>query len=127
MLSNLFSKKEKVDFPWKELNRLEQLEEIDTLSKDKAIVIFKHSTRCSISAMTLNRFERSYENDLAFEPYFLDLIAHRDISNEIADRYGIRHESPQAIIIKDGKAKYDASHMEISYDELNSEAEKFRD
>ncbi|MEQ9466915.1 MAG: bacillithiol system redox-active protein YtxJ [Ekhidna sp.] len=127
MLSNLFSKKDAISFPWKELISAEQLNELDSASKEKPVVIFKHSTRCSISAMTLNRFERSDIGDLAFEPYFLDLIAHRDVSNLVAERYGVKHESPQAILIRGGKAKYDASHMGISYDELNSEAEKFRE
>ena len=99
MLSKLFSKKETVSFPWKELTMQEQLDEIDSRSNSRPVVIFKHSTRCSISAMTLSRFERAYTDDLSFEPYFLDLIAYRDVSDAIAERYGIRHESPQALLI----------------------------
>lgn len=124
MLGKLFSSGEKESLPWTNINEISQLEEIDRLSKDKPVLLFKHSTRCSISAMALGRFERSFSEEASFNPYFLDLIAHRDISNEIAARYGVRHESPQAILIRDGKAVFDTSHMGISYDELNSEAKK---
>ncbi len=122
MLSNLFSKKERVDLPWSHLSAIDQLVDVDSKSKEKPVLLFKHSTRCSISAMTLSRFERSYDESAAFEPYFLDLIAHRDVSDEIARKYGIRHESPQAILIKNGKAIFNASHMGINFDELNSKS-----
>jgi bacillithiol system protein YtxJ len=124
MLSKLFSKTEKVSVPWKNIVDISQLEEVDQRSKEKAVILFKHSTRCSISAMSLSRFERTYQEEAAFEPYFLDLIAHRDISNAIAERYGVKHESPQAILIKNGKPVFDSSHMGISFAELNDQAEK---
>ncbi|SNS47202.1 bacillithiol system protein YtxJ [Ekhidna lutea] len=124
MLSNLFSKTEKVSLPWNHLNDVSQLEQLDEISKEKPVVIFKHSTRCSISAMALSRFERAYDGETPFEMYFLDLIAFREISNEVASRYGVQHESPQTILIKDAKAIVDASHMGISYQELCDEAKK---
>lgn len=124
MLGNLFSSKDRKTLPWKQLNDISQLEEVDNASKEKPVLLFKHSTRCSISAMALGRFERSFDESASFDPYFLDLIAHRDVSNEVAERYGIRHESPQAILIRDGKAVYDTSHMGIDYSELNIEAQK---
>ena len=124
MLGNLFTSKEKVSLPWKQLNELSQLEEIDQQSKERTVLLFKHSTRCSISSMALGRFERSYSEEASFDPYFLDLIAYREISHEIAQRYGVRHESPQAILIRNGKAIFNSSHMGISYDELNNESKK---
>ncbi|WP_370088466.1 bacillithiol system redox-active protein YtxJ [Ekhidna sp.] len=124
MLSSLFSKKEKVELPWTHLNQIDQLNKVDEASYKKPVLLFKHSTRCSISAMTLSRFERSFQEEAAFEPYFLDLIAHRDISNEIASKYGIKHESPQAILIKDGKVIFHESHTAINFDELNSIAQR---
>ena len=124
MLSSLFSKKEKVELPWTHLSRVDQLKEVDEISIKKPVLLFKHSTRCSISAMTLSRFERSFQEDAAFDSYFLDLIDHRDISNEIASKYGVKHESPQAILVKDGKAIFHASHTAIDFDELNSIAQK---
>ncbi len=124
MLGKLFSSKDKVSLPWKNLEDLSQLEEVDNSSKERPVLLFKHSTRCSISAMALGRFERSYDENASFEPYYLDLISHRDISNEVASRYGVRHESPQAILIRNGKAVFDTSHMGICYDELNTESKK---
>lgn len=103
---------------WKNLEQMEQLAEIDQLSASKPVLIFKHSTRCSVSATVLNRLERM-DFPLSTEAnYYLDLIAHRDISNAIATRYDVVHESPQALIIRNGKAVYHASHFEITGAEL---------
>lgn len=104
-------------FEWHDLTRMEQLDEIKEESAVQPIIIFKHSTRCSISRMALKTFEREYAIDTAeARPYYLDLIEHRDISNEIASRFGVMHQSPQLIIIVDGKAIYTASHNEIDAD-----------
>ncbi|MEO9872447.1 bacillithiol system redox-active protein YtxJ [Ekhidna sp.] len=124
MLSGLFSKKESVSVPWIQLSDASQLDKVDEDSKERPIVIFKHSTRCSISAMSLSRFERSYNEDAPFETYYLDLIAYRNISDEITDRYEVRHESPQVLLISNGKSIFNTSHMGISFDELKSEASK---
>jgi len=108
---------------WKKLDKLEELEHIKELSKEKSVIIFKHSTSCSISAMALNRLERSWDDAemSSAEAYYLDLIANRDISNAIADIFGIEHESPQILIIKDGVCVYNNSHMGISYNDIKSE------
>ena len=124
MLSNLFSKKEKVEIPWNILNNNDQLDQIDESSKQKPILLFKHSTSCPISAMALNRFEREYQQDASFDLYYLDLIAFRDISNEIANRYEVRHESPQVLLIKNGSATFNTSHTAISFEEVKEEAAK---
>ncbi|MCB5982289.1 bacillithiol system redox-active protein YtxJ, partial [Flavobacterium psychrophilum] len=94
---------------WVQLSDLGQLNEIKDLSHEKTVVIFKHSTRCSVSRMVLKQFENEYklENKLAL--YFLDLLEHRDISNEIANSFGIVHQSPQLIVIQNGVAVYNAS------------------
>lgn len=106
---------------WRELNSMEQLEEIKELSSDKKVVIFKHSTRCPVSAMALSRLERSWDSEEQKDTpaYFLDLIRFRDISNEIAGVFGVDHQSPQVIMVDKGEAVYDESHMGISYEELN--------
>jgi bacillithiol system protein YtxJ len=103
---------------WKQLNQISQLTEIDSLSFEHPVLLFKHSTRCSISSSALARIERHWQesDDKNLEPYFLDLLSHRPISNEIAKHYGIEHQSPQALIIKNGKCVYHASHLEIHYD-----------
>jgi bacillithiol system protein YtxJ len=52
--------------------------------------------------------------------YYLDLLAYRPISNRIADLFAVRHQSPQLILIRNGKAVYNASHSEVDFDEMIS-------
>ena len=102
---------------WNILENLSQLEEIKQKSGDKPVLIFKHSTRCSISGMAWDRLKRNWkkEDSEKVTPYFLDLIRHREISNQIEKEFSVYHESPQVILVKSGKAVYDNSHMGISY------------
>ncbi len=105
---------------WVSLSDLGQLNEISQLSNKKPVVIFKHSTRCSISRMALKNFEKEFDLSDQVTPYFLDLITFRDISNEIASRFDVVHQSPQLILIVGGKSVYDVSHSAIDADELKS-------
>jgi bacillithiol system protein YtxJ len=111
---------QKSNINWIPLTNLAQLNDIENISNVKPIVIFKHSTRCSISRMALKQFEREYDLDETVDAFFLDLIAHRDVSNEIANRFNVYHESPQLILIKDGKAVYDVSHSDINAEALKN-------
>ena len=102
------------DIPWTAVESLAQLDEILSAPSDKAKLFFKHSTRCSISSFALRTFEKEWSDaDDAFELYFVDLIAHRDVSNAIAENLKITHQSPQAIVIRQGEVIYDASHSSI--------------
>jgi bacillithiol system protein YtxJ len=103
---------------WIQLTDLGQLNEISMLSNEKPIIIFKHSTRCSISRMALKQFENEFVSKDEVEAYFLDLLEHRDISNEIATRFNVYHQSPQLLLIKEGKSVYDVSHSDIDALEL---------
>ncbi|RIW18658.1 bacillithiol system redox-active protein YtxJ [Algoriphagus lacus] len=105
---------------WKKLTEASQLEEIKELSKTKPVLIFKHSTRCSISSMSLDRLLRNWktEDGEKVVPYFLDLIAYRKLSDQVEEEFGVPHESPQVLIIRDSKAVYDNSHYGISYPEI---------
>lgn len=98
---------------WKPLVDLGQLNEIVDLSNEKSVAIFKHSTRCSISRMALKQFENEFDLEDKIAPYFLDLLNHRDISNEIAVRFSVEHQSPQILLIKNGKAIFATSHSDI--------------
>ena len=115
MLKKLFGSKvsephKKID--WISLADLNQLEEINASAKP--VIIFKHSTRCGISSMVLRKFEKNFAiEDNKLKMYFLDLIAFRNISNQIAENYGAEHQSPQLIVIKNGKAIAHNSHSEI--------------
>ncbi len=88
-------------------------------SNKKPVLIFKHSTRCGISRMALKNFERSFdiENEqLAI--YLLDLIQFRTISNEIASKFKVQHQSPQAIVVYQEKVVYYDSHYGISVEAI---------
>lgn len=102
---------------WIQLNTPQQLQDIKSATEHS--VIFKHSTRCSISMMAKKRFELDWDAIPADTPlYFLDLISYRDISNAIAEEYQIHHESPQLLLIKGGECVYETSHGEISAEEM---------
>lgn len=105
---------------WIPLTDLGQLNEIIELSNEKPVAIFKHSTRCSVSRMALKQFENEFNSHDSVETYFLDLIAYRDVSNEIATRFQVMHQSPQLVLIKEGKSVYNASHSDIDAQELKS-------
>jgi bacillithiol system protein YtxJ len=105
---------------WNKLNSADQLEAIKEESFEKPVLLFKHSTTCSISAMALNRMERNYDQAKVgdLKPYYLDLLSHRDISRKIAELFNVEHQSPQAILVQNGEAIYDASHYDISFAEI---------
>ena len=105
---------------WNNLDSAEKLNSLHNESKENKIIIFKHSTRCSISSMALSRFERNFKEEELKDAkaYFLDLITFRNLSNQIADTYNVRHESPQVLVISNGECIYNASHSGISYNEI---------
>jgi bacillithiol system protein YtxJ len=111
--------KDKTVFPWIELTTIEELESAIESSTSRAVLLFKHSTRCSISSMAKSRFENNWNSEIEnCDLYYLDLIAHRDISNKIAEITGIEHQSPQAIVLKNKKVIYEATHSSIDAKEI---------
>ncbi len=123
MFSSLFGSSENQEdkttrINWIPLVDLGQLNEIILLSSEKPVVIFKHSTRCSVSRMALKQFESEFDLEDQVTPYFLDLLEHRDISNAIAERFDVVHQSPQLLLIKNGMSVYDVSHSAIEVAEL---------
>lgn len=120
---SVFSNSQKQDnfnnkINWIPLNYLEKLDEMVAFSNEKPAVIFKHSTRCSVSKFALKQFENEFDLKEEVDAYFLDLLENRDISNEIASRFGVYHQSPQLLLIKEGKSVYDVSHSDIDAVEL---------
>lgn len=104
---------------WNKLDDINQLDLLIDESYRMPVVLFKHSTRCSISSAALGRMQRGWtEEHMKAKAYYLDLIAHREISNRIAQLFSVEHQSPQVIVIRNGKAIYDASHSMILPDEL---------
>jgi len=102
---------------WIDLESVDQIEKIKEESQSAPVLIFKHSTTCSISAMAFHRLQRGSKT-FDFKVYYLDLRAHRDISNLIASTFDVIHESPQVLIISKGKSVYDRSHSDINSSEI---------
>ena len=92
-------------------------------SHESLVIIFKHSTRCSISRMALKMFEMGWDQKLSkVKPYFLDLLNHKDISAEIASRLDVEHQSPQLVIVRDSSALGVANHSAINADLVKENA-----
>lgn len=99
---------------WINVNDENQLKEL--INSKATFVVFKHSTRCPISSMVKNRLEREWQSETPV--YYIDLLAHRALSNWIAAESGVIHESPQIILYKNGVAAYDAAHTAIDAKEI---------
>jgi bacillithiol system protein YtxJ len=99
-----------------ELNSLEKLEELFEKSNETPVILFKHSITCPISSGVYHEV-----SEVEGEVNLVIVQTARQISNEIASKTGVRHESPQAIVLKNGKAVYHASHYDITSDDLNGQ------
>ena len=110
------SKEEKKSYlNWIPLTSLNQLEEIKEASKTNSVLIFKHSTRCGISSMVIKQFEKLFtEEHQKLKVYYLDLLNHRNISNEVGVTFQVMHQSPQLIVVKNGVCVHHASHSDIT-------------
>lgn len=106
---------------WVNLTSSEQLHELIKQAETAPVLLFKHSTRCSISSMALNRFEKEWDDS---KPtclcVYLDLIAYREISNEIAALLKVEHQSPQAILVRNNEVLYADSHNGISASDIQA-------
>lgn len=112
-------RKESGQVPWIPLTSVEQLGEIKEKSATKTQVIFKHSTSCGISSMVLSRFKESYDIPAtSLDLYYLDLHTYRPVSNATSDEFGVVHESPQLLVIKNGEVVAHESHGAITQLEL---------
>jgi bacillithiol system protein YtxJ len=123
-LKNIFGnneqQKEESKISWTGLTHLDQLDMIINDSWEIPVLIFKHSTRCIISRTVLKNFEKEFDLGDKVKPYFLDLLEFRPISNEIAAVFNVTHQSPQLIVIKNGKAVFDTSHDNITVEDLKN-------
>jgi bacillithiol system protein YtxJ len=96
----------------------ESLEQLLSSSKERPVVVFKHSNSCPISSYAYREMEK-----LEGEVNLLEIQAAQDVSKEVEDRTGIRHESPQVIVLRDGKAVWNASHYDVSAGEVKKAVE----
>jgi len=105
---------------WKNLESLSQWEALLQESHNQSVLVFKHSTRCSISTMALDRINRSWKPEMEknYSAWYLDLLNYREISNRIASDTGVEHQSPQMLLLKDGKCLKAESHQSIRLEEF---------
>lgn len=101
---------------YKEITTVNQWKDILDDSRDKAILVFKHSTTCPVSAHAYGEFTAFNKS---IESYLVKVIENRAISNEISKDLGIQHESPQAFVIANSDVVWNASHWKITKKELD--------
>ena len=97
-----------------QLDSSEKLEELFQKSHEAPVLVFKHSTTCPISAAAYRQIE-GVDGDVNI----IVVQTARGVSNELANRTGIRHESPQAIVLKDGKPVYHAAHYDVTAEQVS--------
>lgn len=105
---------------WIELTSEEQLNQLIQQSSSTPQLIFKHSTRCSISIMAKSRLDRE-SSVSGVDFYYLDLLQHRSVSNKIADVFNVIHQSPQVLLIKKGECVYEETHNAINIEEIREQ------
>ena len=99
---------------WIPLTNLEQLATIKSESETEFVLIFKHSTRCGISRMVIKQFENLFTAEMKkLKVYYLDLLNHPNISDEIGYSFQVVHQSPQLIVVRNGVTVAHSSHNEI--------------
>jgi bacillithiol system protein YtxJ len=101
---------------WKTLSNETELLHLVSLSFNKPQLIFKHSTTCSISSIAKSRLDRATVDTL--DCWYLDLLSYRLLSNSIAEKFSVHHESPQVLLIQNGECIYDESHSSIYMDDI---------
>jgi bacillithiol system protein YtxJ len=111
---------------WLILNQSNQLEDLVQLSYTQALIIYKHSTRCHISSFVEARLRSEWPEDLHIKAYYLDILAYRSISNAIVEKFAVEHQSPQLLLIKDGRCVYNASHSDIQVEALFRQVHKLK-
>lgn len=107
---------------WNTLTSKPDVDQAIQKSFDAPVLLFKHSTTCGISASAQHQLEEHWDlMDAEITPYYLDLLVHRDVSNYIADKLDVIHQSPQVILLKDGQVVYTVTHHAISVDKIRKQ------
>jgi bacillithiol system protein YtxJ len=102
-----------------ELTSIEDLDRALDESRNRPVLIFKHSLSCPISARAFRQFESYLENGNPQVSHKLIIVQRaRDTSDKAAERLGLRHETPQAILVRDGREVWNASHHDITASSL---------
>lgn len=88
--------------------------EFEEIQKAPKVVIYKHSNRCGICTTSLLEVRHFADTHPDVPVYIIDVVAQRPLARAIADRLGVRHASPQVIVLSDGQPVWNASHFRIN-------------
>jgi len=111
---------------WKTLNTIEGIDAVIDRSMEVPCVIYKHSTTCPVNHAAQDRLENKWDELKGIEMYYLDLLEYRSVSNAIAEKFGVTHQSPQVLLIMGGECVYDESHFKIEADKIAKEVKKYQ-
>src|SRR5512142_1202035 len=101
------------------VEHVDDLEQLITASGSRPLLLFKHSYSCGVSAEALDQlFDHLNDGAITAHYAMVTVQTHRDVSNAIAARLGVRHETPQVILVRDGRAIWTASHFRVSASEI---------
>lgn len=101
------------------ISGIDELEHMLAESRMRPVLLFKHSYTCGVSAEALDEVRAHIEEHTSGVRYAMVTVqTHRDVSNAIAARLGVRHETPQAILVRDGRAVWNASHFRVTASEV---------
>lgn len=100
------------------MQEITRTDEMEHLFSAPTALLFKHSTRCPISARALGEVEALLDRVPDAPVFRVDVNAQQALSDQVAERTGVTHESPQVILLRDGQPEWDASRMEINAGEL---------
>jgi bacillithiol system protein YtxJ len=107
----------------RELTPLRAVGELDAVlgeSHRRPVLLFKHSYTCGVSAEALDelRLHIDEATSASIQYAMVTVQTHRDVSNAVSQRLGVRHETPQAILVRDGRVVWTASHFRVNAAEL---------
>jgi bacillithiol system protein YtxJ len=101
------------------LRKLEGVADLDGVLQDEVAVVYKHSPVCGLSSRALREVRGFAEARPALPIYLVNVITRRDLSRQIEERTGIRHESPQAIVLRRGRPSWHGSHRAVTEEALS--------
>lgn len=102
------------------LDTLEQLESLVEASHVRPVVIFKHSPTCGTSAQAFDELDSFLQGDDRVDVHLVDVLSNRPLAQAIARRFGVRHESPQVLVMTDGRVRWNGSHWRVTAAALRS-------
>lgn len=120
-LSSLFGRETRHEAAGGPVKRLWDRDELDRALRAPLTVLYKYSPICSVSTWIGREVDRFAADHPDTPVYAIDVIGQRELSNWIAERFGVRHESPQALVVRDGQATWNASHSAITADALRQQ------